>query len=175
MAAFPTEAEAMRIRTMTDLRLHYQVDLAVWQAVAVAMGNPGEDIRPFAALPAAMVALACESADNGGQALTAIQASQVGLMFRLARRIYHVKNGGSWDQWEDPHPWEAPVKTSDGGDAGTVVQKSLEPKMKMTHILDQGDETEFVVEPEEKRALWVANYVKVVGGLPPEEEEPSME
>ena len=37
----------------------------------------------------------------------------------------------------------------------------------MTHILDQGDETEFVVEPEEKRA--------VVGGLPPEEEEPSME
>ena len=52
---------------------------------------------------------------------------------------------------------------------------TLEPKMKMTHVLDQADKTEFMVEPEETRAKWVTQYVSLTGGLPPEEEEPSME
>ncbi|CAJ1451521.1 unnamed protein product, partial [Effrenium voratum] len=73
-----------------------------------------------------------------------------------------------------PEVWAAVVSTL-GDPAEDLRATKLEPKMKMTHVLDQADETEFMVEPEETRAKWVTQYVSLTGGLPPEEEEPSME
>ena len=58
---------------------------------------------------------------------------------------------------------------------GAQDKKGLTAKMKMAHVLDQGGETEFLVESEEMRATCVKNYVKAVGGLPCEKEEPSIE
>ena len=171
---FPAEAEAMAMTRLSDLRAFYRVAPEVWAAVVSTLGDPAEDLRPFAAVPPAALAMACETADVQGAAMTAIQASQVGLTYRLARRICHVRAGGSWGLWEDPNPWESaltPTETS----SGTPGTTRLEPKMKMTHVLDQADETEFMVEPEETRAKWVTQYVSLTGGLPPEEEEPSME
>lgn len=52
---------------------------------------------------------------------------------------------------------------------------SSERKMKMTQILDQGDDGEFVVQGEDARAAWHQQYLATVGGLPPEEEDPTLE
>ncbi|CAJ1436241.1 unnamed protein product [Effrenium voratum] len=164
----------MAMTRLSDLRAFYRVAPEVWAAVVSTLGDPAEDLRPFAAVPPAALAMACETADVQGAAMTAIQASQVGLTYRLARRICHVRAGGSWGLWEDPNPWESAL-TPTGTSSGTPGTTRLEPKMKMTHVLDQADETEFMVEPEETRAKWVTQYVSLTGGLPPEEEEPSME
>jgi hypothetical protein len=52
---------------------------------------------------------------------------------------------------------------------------SNERKMKMTQILDQMDDGDFTVQTEEMRAKWYQRYVQVVGGYPPEEEDPTLE
>ncbi|CAJ1345374.1 unnamed protein product, partial [Effrenium voratum] len=104
----------MAMTRLSDLRAFFRVAPEVWAAVVSTLGDPAEDLRPFAAVPPAALAMACETADIQGAAMTAIQASQA-------------------------------------------------------------DETEFMVEPEETRAKWVTQYVSLTGGLPPEEEEPSME
>ena len=90
---FPAEAEAMAMTRLTDLRAFYRVAPEVWAAVVSTLGDPVEDLRPFAAVPPAALAMACETADIQGAAMTAIQASQVGLVYRLARRICHVTPG----------------------------------------------------------------------------------
>ena len=102
--SFPAQVDAMQVENLTGLREIYGVTQDVWGAVRGTMGDPGEDLRPFAALPPAAIALACENALVEGVALTAIQASQVGLMFRLARRIWHVRDGGFWERWLDTNP-----------------------------------------------------------------------
>ena len=45
----------------------------------------------------------------------------------------------------------------------------------MTQILDQMDDGDFTVQTEEMRAKWYQRYVQVVGGYPPEEEDPTLE
>jgi hypothetical protein len=51
----------------------------------------------------------------------------------------------------------------------------LERKMKMTQVLDQGDDGEFIVQGEDARAAWYQQYLATVGGWPPEEEDPTLE
>ena len=41
---------------------------------------------------------------NGGK-LTVIQAMQVGLVYRAARRSLFIQGGGNPEAWVDPNPW----------------------------------------------------------------------
>ena len=69
------------------------------------------------------------------------------------------------------------------GDQKAIVEQAVtkDPtdapsrKMKLNNILDQNDESEFHVQSEEMREKWYAQYIKMVGGLPPEEEDPTLE
>ena len=59
---------------------------------------------------------------------------------------------------------------------GTAVDTyHKERKLKMTQVLDQGDDTEFTVEPESMRATWTQRVVALTGGYPQPEEEPTLE
>ena len=56
-----------------------------------------------------------------------------------------------------------------------VTKVSTERKMKFSAVLDQGDESEFIISSEEQKQRWLENFVKQTGGLPLEQEEPSTE
>eukprot|EP00435_Cladocopium_sp_Y103_P018977 s4373_g4.t1 len=48
-------------------------------------------------------------------------------------------------------------------------------KLKVSQVLDQGDDGEFWVETEDTRAKWLERHRLATGGLPSAEEEPSLE
>lgn len=169
-----------QLATLTEVLAFYQVPEDVWQAFIRASGDPGDDLKLLAALPKRMVAINAEAARIGTEPFTTIQASQVGLVYRCAKRMLHLAAGGSVDNWVDPHPWEttAPpvgllpsaLATSTTSGGGGEVRK-----MKFVNVLDQSDESEFFVLDEATKASFVQRFLEVTGGLPGEEEEPSRE
>ena len=135
-------------------------------------------MKLLAALPPEVVAASLSRARlPDGEFLTAIHASHVGLVYRLARRILHVRGGGDWDQWTDPSPWpeNSPSTSSPTTATTTAATTGTERKLKMTQILDQGDDGDFIVEHEGMKAKWFQQHLQTTGGWPPEEEEPSLE
>lgn len=72
-------------------------------------GGPGDDPRLLAVLPSHVVSAALERAvlQDGSPA---VQASHVGLIYNLAKRVQHTKGGGDWNSGESLHhvdlkPW----------------------------------------------------------------------
>ncbi|CAJ1350967.1 unnamed protein product, partial [Effrenium voratum] len=177
---FPSVEHSQGMTSVSSILRHYAVSSELWKAFTLEVGDPGEDLRLLAALPRNIVALGCEAASVGGQNMSAIQASQVGLVYRLARRQIHIMGGGDLQTWEDPNPWEDTGGDSTGkstpaptfGVAGKVIE---ERKLKMSAILDQGDDSEFMVGDPVQQVTWTQRYVEAMGGLPPEEEEPTLE
>lgn len=47
----PAEAAAMAMSDLTDLKDHFSVEDALWTSCTREAGDPGTDIRLFAALP----------------------------------------------------------------------------------------------------------------------------
>ena len=166
------------VATLTGLRNFYQVPAAAWDAFETATGPMPEDLKALAALPAALVAAAvAEARTSAGDKLTVIQASQVGLVYRAARRSLYLQGGGVIENWTDPNPWEASsvVTTPPTTSLSSTGTSVAEIKMKFAHILDQADETEFAVASEATKAVWVQKYIDATGGLPCEESEPTKE
>ena len=174
---FPTQSVAMRWNTLSDIKTYYQLPPEVWAAFLEMAGDPGDDLKLLAALPPEVMAASLSRAKLAdGEYLTAVHASHVGLVYRLARRILHVRGGGDWDQWVDPTPWPETSTTPLATTSPTAtIPSAVERKLKMTQILDQGDDGDFTVEHEGMKAKWFQQYLQTTGGWPPEEEEPSLE
>eukprot|EP00435_Cladocopium_sp_Y103_P043043 s851_g12.t1 len=97
---YPAQSAAMQMRTITELRNHYNLPEDLWTSFTAIAGNPGEDLRLLAVLPAHVVSAALERAPlPDGNPLSAVQASHVGLIYNLAKRIQHTSEGGDWDTW----------------------------------------------------------------------------
>jgi hypothetical protein len=81
-------------------------------------------------------------------------------------------SGGDWDRWVDSSPF-----SDNNMPQQTVPQPTvnIDRKLKMTNVLDQGDDGDFAVEGEDMKARWYQNYIQTMGGWPAEEEEPSIE
>lgn len=93
----------------------------------------------------------------GRSRLTAIQAAHVGLVYNLARRILHVRDGEPWESWTEENVFgdQGPQpNTTPQSSAGTPT---LERKLKVSQVWDQGDDGEFCVETEDTRAGWLEN------------------
>ena len=177
---FPSSVAALAMTSVDELVQHYGIEIAVWRAFISRCGDPGQDMRMIGALPPQVISAACAAAEVApGQSMTAIQASQIGLVYRLARSILHTRARGSWEDWEDVDPWALPSPSPRGTSAtGSMAPPSTptkERKLKMTQVLDQGDDTEFTVEPESMRATWTQRVVALTGGYPQPEEEPTLE
>ena len=157
----------------------WNVEAEVWHAFTRAVGDPGDAAHLLASIPATTVAKAAEQAElPDGSRLTVVQATQLGLVYRLARRKLHVDNGLDLSLWVDPDPWKEhasePFPPARGVPSGGGP-KEPERKMKFSSVLDQADETEFAVATEVQKQLWLQSYVTLTGGLPQESEEPSTE
>ena len=86
------------VRTTSELLAHFQVEPTVWEGFQAAVGTIGEDLRPLASIPAAVMAAAIEEARTpAGHALTIMEASQVGLIYRAAKR------GTLLEGWRRPY------------------------------------------------------------------------
>ena len=174
---FPSQAAARAMTTVTQLREHYRLADGLWEAFVARAGDPGDDIRLLAAMPPRAIAVACEAAEilPPGEPLTAMQATHVGLVYRLARRICWINSGGEWLEWVDPNPWETTRGDSEKKPVEEPVEGQKTRKLKLSNILDQMDDSEFMVEPEEARQKWLRRFKEITGGYPLEEEEPTLE
>ena len=153
---FLAHAVAMQMQSLNDLKAHYKLEEDVWGAFTDCAGDPGQDIRLLAVLPAAVLTASLQRAQlPDGTRLTAIQAAHVGLVYNLARRILHVRDGGPWESWTEENLFgdQGPQpNTTPQSSAGTPT---LERKLKVSQVLDQGDDGEFCVETEDTRAGWL--------------------
>ncbi len=174
---FPSRDAALALDTVTKVRQHYHLQDNLWEAFVARAGDPGEDLRLLAAMPPQAIAVACEAAEilPSKEALTAMQATHVGLVYRLARRICWANSGMDWMSWEHPNPWEAHKTKGEKGPEEEPGETTKGRKLKLSNVLDQMDDSEFVVEPEETRQKWLKGYKDVTGGYPLEEEEPTLE
>ena len=173
---FPSPATALQMHSLTDLRAYYTMDDTVWQAFVDCVGDPGEDIRLLAVLPPAVLTASLERAVlPDGARLTAIQAAHVGLVYNLARRILHVRDGGQWERWTEGSLFGDPEVRQQGAQVPPAPSTATERKLKNSQVLDQGDDGEFMVEGEDTRAKWLETHRRLTGGLPQPEEEPSLE
>ena len=108
--------------------------------------------------------------ETGGQErlLAPVEAAHIGLVWRLARR----KLSGHWAGWVDMDPFEVPA---DQGATPRPVRVAKTPsfvakKLKMAHILDQGDESEFTLADAGHITFWFHNFVAITHGQPDEDE-----
>ena len=162
--------------SLLEIRNFYNIPEPVWAAFTEAAEDPGDDLKAMGALPPALVATCLTSARLAdGDRLTTIQASQVGLVFRAARRNLHVQSGGDVAAWTDPNPWEPTSPTSPLATSPSSSPASIERKMKYVNILDQSDESEFTIVDDKVHAGLMEKFIKVTGGLPAPEEEPTRE
>ena len=176
---YPTQSVAQTFSTVTELCQHYGVNAPLWTAFTNVIGDPQQDIKLVAVLPSKVVGAALARALlPDGTPLSAVQASQVGLVWNLAKRIMHTRGGGDWDAWTELSPFADGTPASSYGSTQAPPLSTppvIEKKVKMASIIDQHDETEVIVEGEGTKAAWFQQYLQTVGGWPPEEEEPTPE
>ena len=162
--------------SLSACRTFFGVADETWTAFTQAAGDPGEDVRLLAALPPLVVAACAESATPpSGVNLSPVQAAQCGLVYRLARRKVHNDNGLDLALWLDPDPWGDTATSTPMATQPTTAASSPDRKMKYSQILDQSDDTEFIIAGEHQKQLWLQTFINKTGGLPLEAEEPSTE
>ena len=156
----------------------YGVSPAVWGSFCHAVGDPRNDMRLLASLPSTMVAEAVSHCRlESGRRLSPVEAIQVGLIYRACSLLVHLSMGAPMNTWVDPNPW-ATSSGSTGATGATSPAPSTttgDRKMKLSQVADQGDESEFTILPETKKAVFYSRYVTKVGGLPSDAEDASIE
>ena len=177
-AIFGTWESMAAIRTLDDVLDHFRVADDLWDSIEAQIGSPGSDLRLLAALPRAALVSGCGNAVTSRGGLTAMQATQVGLVWRLARRAIAAQSGISEEQFVDVDPW-AEGGNQDQGD--TVAQEPgqkggggvKERVLKMSSLIDQQDESELLPPNAADIDRWYQNYVVTMGAQPDEAEEPT--
>ena len=91
MALFGLWADLQYFRTIPDVLTHFNVGDPVWQGLVMQLGDPGNDIGLFSALPATSIVAACGLATTPNGPYTPVEATQVGLVWRMCRRIAAFK------------------------------------------------------------------------------------
>ncbi len=136
MALFPRWSELRSIRTVTDALTFFYVSDEVWQAFLNQVGDCREDLRLVAALSRPAGAGVAVMPDGGG--FSPPQATQVGLVWRLGRRVMAFHGGVSEDAFVDVEVWlDNPIEESQSstrltssapaGGGGSVKEKVLKP------------------------------------------------
>ena len=142
--------------TIEQVREFYKLPMDLWTAFTQVAGSCGRHEAPSG--PSTVIAASLERAVVAtGIPLTAVQASHVGLVCNLARRIIYTKGGGDWDKWQDQPPFldQRQAHGNEGPNVQLVKADTPgERKLKMTQVIDQSDDREFVVQSEEVRAKW---------------------
>ena len=180
MSLFGTWQGLTNIQTIDDVTGYYNIEQVTWAAFEAQIGQAGGDIRLLAALPATAIVAGCNAAIlPTGIGLNPIQAAQVGLAWRLARRVMSHRAGRNEEDHEDEDPWApAPVSTDPPGGTGVPGAAPSsggvkERVLKMNALIDQTDDSELLPPKASDVTAWTGNYVAVLGAMPEESEEPT--
>ena len=165
-------------RTVDDVLQYYNVEPGVWQAIEQQLGSPGGDLRLLAAIPAVAIRTACQNATGPtGAAMNAMESTQVGLVWRLSRRIMAQRAGMAETEFTDIDPWSPrdTVPQAPPQGASTQPQSSgvKERVLKMASLIDQGDESELLPPKAEDVDRWAQNFYTIMGAPPDDSEEPT--
>ena len=181
MSLFPEWSRLGGFRTLTEVRQYYRLPDEAWAIVTRVIGDPGDDIRFFGALPRSAVVGGATSAQyDDGTTLSPVAATQVGLMWRLSRMILACKAGVADTDFVDEDPW-APLPQSGANfppvpPTGTAAPPSSGVKervLKMASLIDQQDESELLPATNNELNQWTQNFINVMGALPERSEEPT--
>ena len=178
MAFFPTEEEAQGFVTIEAIAIWVGLNVLVIPAIEKHTGAFANMPRNLAMLPPVVIKEAVKvakliEADGEDRLLTPVEAAHVGLVWRITRR----KLSGNWASWVDVDPFEAPSDPGAAPPTVKVVEASASgaKKLKMAHILDQGDESSFTLADTGHITVWFHNFVAITHGQPDEEETPTNE
>ena len=153
MALFPSEQVATAWADLAALQTWVGVDPAAMDAVTAQTGALGNRVRNLALLPpqvieAAVAAAQVPGTEGATRHLSPIEASHVGVCWRLARRLAWRAAGGdnTWDNYQDVDPLipqQPPAPVIQQQQAQTQAATQLvSKKLKMSALVEQGDETE---------------------------------
>ena len=78
---------------------------AVWLAFERQVGSPGSDLRLLASLPQVALVTGCNNALTDNGPFSPIEATQVGLVWRLAKRIMAARSNVTEENFIDVDPW----------------------------------------------------------------------
>ena len=177
MSLFPAWSTGATWTRITELLTALNVVDPVWDAFVAQAGDPGEDVRLFAALPRIALTSGCNFAVLAdGSPFTPMQATQIGLVWRLARRVTAARGGLAEQDFEDVDPWaEIQPPTSGAGTTSVVstTQPLKEKVLKMSSLIDQQDDSELQLASNAVVNKWLQNYMTLMGSLPDRTEEPT--
>lgn len=182
MALFPAWGDLASFARVTQALEFFRVEDDVWQAFVHQVGEVREDMRLLAALSRPAVLAGCSSAVlPDGSPLNALQATQVGLVWRLARRVMAHLGGTRESEFVDVEVWlDNPPNSSESSTRTTVASGSTgatntvkEKVLKMSNLIDQADDSELLPPSNSELNKWHQNYVAIMGAQADESEEPS--
>ena len=173
MSLFGRWSDLTQFQTVTDVRTHFGVTDAHWAAFTRTVGDFRDDLRVLAAFPrTGLLAGVSQSQFQDGARLTPVQATQIGLVWRLARRVAAHGSGLDETEFQDIDPWQennTPTAARQSPPSSSVKEKVL----KMSTLIDQSDESELLPPGSTEINTWLQNYHAVMGAMPEEAEEPS--
>ena len=175
---FGTWRDLTHFYQISDLLAHFNVSDDVWNGFLHQIGPLGEDVRLLAALPRLAIVAACSNALHGdGSAFVPVDATQVGLVWRMAQRVMAFRAGVAEENFTEEDPWSqsSPSTTTTSTTPGPTSSGSgvKERVLKMSSLVDQQDESELVPPTPDQVHGWVQNFVKIMGSMPDEIEEPT--
>ena len=175
---------------MGEIRLFTGLRDEAWEAVHGRLGDPNATPRNLALLPDTVLRAAASAArmpapgQADGSQITPVDAAQLGLTWRIARRMMTEGSAG-WTNFADSDPMIASSSSSQSSSSSTQggVQagqqggqgSSDNRKLKMAAYLDQADDSECSPAPRSQIETWFQNYRTFALGAPEEDEEPTAE
>ena len=117
----PSAADLQAVHTVPDLLTLLHVSDPLWAAFVHQADDPGNHVRLLAALPRpVIVQSAVQASFANGETFSAVQARQVGLVWRAARKVVHLWAELPEGEFADLHPWE-PGGQVEGAAASTTA------------------------------------------------------
>ena len=177
-SALPSATELDGLQSVDDLLQLLVVPDPIWQVFVGQVGDPGRDVRVLAALPRTVVIQGCvQGTLPTGEMMTAIQATRVGLVWRMCRKIVHLWAGLPEGDFVDVDPWANDMedKLKDQSTTGVTTEATpvKERVLKMSSVVDQAGDSELLLASGGEIDKWANSYVAVMGAPPLEEEEPN--
>ena len=186
MAIFPSAVEARAFEGLDAVVAWTGLRAEAWAAVDTLLGGCNGRTRNLALISAAALRAAASTAEaipaRGGDAtaLSPMDVALVGLVWRICRRLAFTEAGGAWADFVDVDPTITPPTSSalallpSAPSVSTPMGPSVR-KLKLSALLDQGDDTEIQAAPPGQIESWFQNYTTALGAPPQEEEEPTAE
>eukprot|EP00438_Fugacium_kawagutii_P018420 Skav227177 [mRNA] locus=scaffold1396:139548:146739:+ [translate_table: standard] len=175
MSLFGPWAGLARLTTVNDVVTFFNVPGEAWTAFENQVGDFQGDLRFLASLPRAglLGGISLAQLPDGSKILP-VTATQIGLVWRLAKRVMAFQGGINENDFVDVDPWDEPGSSSGNQAAVSTSPSGVKDKvLKMSSLIDQGDDSELLPPSSSDISKWLQQYLAVMGSMPEESEEPS--